>query len=120
MHRNTIRDWLIKYETKGIDGLLEIKPLGRPKGQRSLTDDVLSSLKERLEDPSGFGSYTELWSWLTETHGVSIKYHTFIREFRILETECIRGIAQTYGCVVASITGYSYIVNAMNSLIHNY
>ena len=45
VHRNTIRDWLTKYETYGIDGLLEIKPLGQPKGQRSLTDDVLLSLK---------------------------------------------------------------------------
>ncbi len=79
VHRNTIRDWLIKYETNGIDGLLEIKPLGQPKGQRSLTDDVLSSLKQRLEDPSGFGRYIELKSWLTETHGVSIEYHTLYR-----------------------------------------
>jgi transposase len=79
VHRNTIGDWLTKYETNGIDGLLEIKPLGQPKGQRSLADDVLSSLKQRLEDPSGFGSYIELKSWLTETHGVSIKYHTLYR-----------------------------------------
>ena len=79
VHRNTIRDWLTKYEANGIDGLLKIKPLGQPEGQRSLTDDVLSSLKQRLEDPSGFGSYIELKSWLTETHEVSIKYHTLYR-----------------------------------------
>jgi len=41
VHRNTIGDWLTKYEltkyeTNSIDGLLEIKPLGQPKGQRSL------------------------------------------------------------------------------------
>lgn len=82
VHRNTVRDWLVKYETNGIDGLLEIKPLGQPKGQRSLTDDVLSSLKQRLEDPSGFGSYVELKSWLTETHRVSIEYHTLYRIVR--------------------------------------
>jgi transposase len=79
VHRNTIKDWLIKYETNGIDGLLEVKPLGQPKGQRSLTNNVLSSLKQRLDDPSGFGSYIELKSWLTETHEVSIKYHTLYR-----------------------------------------
>ena len=82
LHRNTIRSWLTKYETNGIDGLLEIKPLGQPKGQRSLTDDVFSSLKQRLEDPSGSGSYVELVSWLKETHGVSIKYNTLYRIVR--------------------------------------
>src|SRR4030066_2071701 len=46
VHRNTIRDWLTKYGTNGIGGLVKVKPLGQPKGQHSLTDDVLSSLKQ--------------------------------------------------------------------------
>ncbi|MGB9597031.1 MAG: hypothetical protein ACPL7B_12185 [Candidatus Poribacteria bacterium] len=41
-------------------------------GQVRTRDDVLSSLKQRLEDTSGFGSYIEIKSWLAETHRVSI------------------------------------------------
>ena len=82
VHRNTIGDWLNTYESDGLAALLEIKSPGAPSGQRSLSNDVLAALNERLEDTSGFGSYVELQTWLKETHDVSIKYNTLHRIVR--------------------------------------
>jgi len=69
VHRNTIRDWLIKYES---DGLTALPPLSRgspgaPSGQRSLPKDVLTALSERLKDTAGFDSYVQLQTWLATT-----------------------------------------------------
>lgn len=82
VHRNTIGDWLNIYESDDLAALLEIKSPGAPSGQRSLPQEVLAALSERLKDTSGFGSYIELQSWLKETHGVSIKYKTLHRIVR--------------------------------------
>ncbi len=76
VHRNTIRDWLIKYESGGLTALFQMKSPGAPSGQRSLPQEVLAALSERLEDTAGFGSYVELQTWLTRTHGISIRYRT--------------------------------------------
>jgi transposase len=82
VHRNTIGDWLNIYESDDLATLLEIKSPGAPSGQRSLPQEVLAALSERLKDTSGFGSYIELQSWLKETHDVSIKYKTLHRIVR--------------------------------------
>lgn len=82
VHRNTIRDWLSKYETGGFDALFQIKTPGAPPGQRSLPENVLAALCERLEGNTGFGSYIEIQTWLKETHNVSIKYTTLHRIVR--------------------------------------
>ena len=82
VHRNTIGDWLAKYESGGLTALLQIKSPGAPSGQRSLPKNVLAALFERLKDTSGFGSYVELQTWLKETHDVSIRYKTLRRIVR--------------------------------------
>jgi len=82
VHRNTIRDWLTKYESGGLDALVQMKSPGAPSGQRSLPESVLGTLKERLAETTGFGSYVELQNWLKETHGVSIRYKTLHRIVR--------------------------------------
>jgi transposase len=82
VHRNTIGDWLNIYESDDLAALLEIKSPGAPSGQRSLPQEVLAALSERLKDTSGFGSYIELQSWLKETHDVIIKYKTLHRIVR--------------------------------------
>lgn len=76
VHRNTIRDWLIKYESGSLTVLLQMKSPGAPSGQRSLPQEVLAALSERLEDTAGFGSYVDLQTWLAKIHGVSIRYRT--------------------------------------------
>jgi len=82
VHRNTIRDWLNTYESDGLTALLQIKSPGAPSGQRSLPENLLAALNERLKDTSGFGSYIELQKWLRETHNASIGYKTLHRIVR--------------------------------------
>ena len=43
VHRNTIRDWLSKYEPGGLDALVQIKSPGAPSGQRSLPERILAA-----------------------------------------------------------------------------
>jgi len=82
MHRNTIRDWLSKYESGGFDALAQIKTPGAPSGQRSLPEEILAVLNQHLAKVTGFGSYVELQRWLKETHNFSIKYKTLHRIVR--------------------------------------
>ena len=82
VHRNTIRDWLSKYEYGGLDALVQIKSPGAPSGQRSLPEGILAAVKERLAKVTGFGSYVQLQRWLKETHNFSIKYKTLHRIVR--------------------------------------
>jgi len=56
-HRHTIRGWLDRYESEGLSGLLKLKTSSNR--QPSLTKNELNELKQRLDDPVGFGSYTE-------------------------------------------------------------
>jgi len=82
VHRNTIRDWLNKYESGGFTALLLMKSPGAPSGQRSLPDSVLADLSKCLEDSTGFGSYVQLQSWLKENHNINIRYNTLHRIVR--------------------------------------
>ena len=82
VHRNTISDWLSKYESGGIDALVQIQSPGAPSGQRSLPESILAAVKERLATVTGFGSYVQLQRWLAETHNFSIKYTTLHRIVR--------------------------------------
>ncbi len=82
VHRNTIREWLSKYESGGLDALVQIKTPGAPSGQRSLPERILAALKECLSKVTGFGSYVELQRWLKKTHDFSIKYTTLHRIVR--------------------------------------
>lgn len=76
VHRNTIGNWLSIYQSGGFDELLKIKTSGPPPGQHSLPENILSALKERLEEPSGFSSYIEIHTWLEKNYGIKIKYRT--------------------------------------------
>jgi transposase len=82
VHRNTIRDWLGKYEKGGLDALIQIKSPGAPPGQRSFPAEVLASLKKRLSESTGFVSYVQLQTWLKETYDFFIKYKTLHRIIR--------------------------------------
>jgi putative transposase len=82
VHRNTIRDWLSKYETGGLGALVQIKSPGAPPGQRSLSDEVLAFLKKRLAESTGFASYVQIQRWLEGTYDFFIKYKTLHRIIR--------------------------------------
>ncbi len=72
--RNTVGRWLALYEAGGVAALLNIYV---PPGKRpSLAPEVLASIEEALQRPTGFGSYEELRQWVEHTHHVQVKYKT--------------------------------------------
>lgn len=75
MHRNWVGKWLGRYEKEGIEAFIKPSESG-PREQRSLPQEVLEALVERLNDIKGYGSYTILQTWLVEEYGISIKYNT--------------------------------------------
>jgi transposase len=76
VHRNTIADWLGRYEDGGLETLCEIGEPGPDPGQQSIPGDVMQKLKQRLAEPEGFGSYKEIQQWLAEEQGVELCYST--------------------------------------------
>jgi transposase len=76
VHRHTIADWLQLYEEGGIEKIQEIEDPGPDPGQQSIPSDVMDELEDRLSEPEGFGSYTEIQQWLAQEHGVEICYST--------------------------------------------
>ncbi len=72
--RNTLGRWLALYETGGMAALLTVYV---PPGKRpSLAPEVLVSIEQRLQQPTGFSSYEELRQWVEQTHQVRVKYKT--------------------------------------------
>ncbi len=72
--RNTVGRWLALYEAGGMAALLTRYV---PPGKRlSLSPEVLASIEQRLQHPTGFGSYEELRQWVEQTHQVRVKYKT--------------------------------------------
>lgn len=72
--RNTVGQWLARYETGGLPALLDIYiPPGKPV---SLAPDVLASIEHALRQPTGFASYEALRQWVEHTQHVRVKYKT--------------------------------------------
>jgi len=61
---------------RGLQKIQEIENPGPEPGQQSIPSDVMETLKERLAEPEGFGSYTDIHCWLAEEHGVELCYST--------------------------------------------
>lgn len=80
--RNTIGRWLSQYEQGGIDQLLNKQSPGCPKGQRTLAEEVYSSLNEKLKESSGFASYIDIQSWVKQEHGMEVSYSTLYKIIR--------------------------------------
>jgi transposase len=76
VHRNTVGRWLRSYEVGGIDKLLEIKSTGPRGGQRTIDEEALEALKERLAQSRGFSGYRGIQLWLREHYGLDINYVT--------------------------------------------
>jgi transposase len=75
VHRNTIRNWLDRYVAGGLEALLgTAAPSPRPE-QKTLSEAVLSALKQRLAE-GGFSSYTAVQQWLQQDFGLSVPYRT--------------------------------------------
>ncbi|MCS4057947.1 transposase [Salinibacter ruber] len=76
VHRNTIANWLGRYEEGGTGKLCEIQEPGPDPGQQSIPSEAMKALKRRLSEPEGFGSYKEIQRWLAEEQDVDLCYST--------------------------------------------
>jgi len=53
VHRNTIANWLGRYEEGGVEKLCEIQEPGPDPGQQSIPPEAMKALKRRLSEPEG-------------------------------------------------------------------
>lgn len=74
-HRGSVQEWLSQYHEGGLERFLSIgHSPGRP---RVIPAWAVTSLKKRLDDAEGgFGSYTQVQQWLSETLNVEAEYAT--------------------------------------------
>lgn len=74
-HRGSVQEWLSQYHKGGLEQFLSIgHSPGRP---RVIPAWAVASLKKRLDDAEGgFGSYTQVQQWLSETLNVEAEYAT--------------------------------------------
>jgi transposase len=74
-HRGSVQEWLSQYRSGGLEKFLHIgQSTGRP---RAIPGWAVTSLKKRLDDPEGgFGSYTQVQQWLSETLNIEAEYGT--------------------------------------------
>ena len=81
VHRNSVGDWLGKYEKGGLSGMLDIGKRGAKRRTRVLSTAALGALKARL-DAEGFDSYTQVREWLGSEFGADLRYSTLHRIVR--------------------------------------
>lgn len=74
-HRGSVQEWLSQYRSGGLEQFLRIgQSTGRP---RVIPEWAVASLKQRLDEPEGgFGSYTQVQQWLSETLNIEAEYAT--------------------------------------------
>ena len=61
---------------------MTIEEPGAKPGQKTLPQEVIDSLKQRLKAESGFSSYGEIQTWLLQTHRLAVNYKTVYRIVR--------------------------------------
>lgn len=81
VHRNSVGDWLAKYEKGGVKAMLDIGTPGAKPGIRSLSVPALRTLKDRL-DGEGFESYKQIQEWLKREFDLDLPYPTVHRIVR--------------------------------------
>ena len=62
MDRQTLRDWVHRFNERGPEGLINIKPLGRPSKLSSEQKEELRRLVEAGPDAAGRWSALALWT----------------------------------------------------------
>ena len=72
--RNTIKRWLDIYQDGGLDRLLTLGQVGKPRGQRTLAEPIYQALHKRLDEPEGFASFLQVQRWLYDEFGLEIPY----------------------------------------------
>jgi transposase len=72
--RNTIGQWLARYEKEGLPGLLDIRT--HPNRPQLTPPAIIEQLQEKLRTPQGFRSYKAIWQWLRDECKLNITYKT--------------------------------------------
>jgi transposase len=80
-HRNSVGDWLAKYEKGGLEAMLDIGSPGAKPGIRALSPPALRALQARL-DGDGFDSYKQVQEWIGREFGRDVPYPTVHRIVR--------------------------------------
>jgi len=79
VHRNSIRTWLLIYESGGLESLLRIQQ-GAPKAeQKTLPEPVFQALQERLGEGGFPDGYLEVQRWLENKFALVVPYKTIHR-----------------------------------------
>lgn len=71
---STITRWIRKYKDKGCKGLLEVKQA--PGKEAMVSGENLERLKQKLSQPQGFQSYSQIQQWLKHELGINVAYKT--------------------------------------------
>ena len=83
-----VRDWVLKFNAQGPDGLIDCKPPGQPSRLTDGHRSALAALIERGPIPAVHGvvrwRLVDLIQWLWEEHRVPISKQTLSREVRAL------------------------------------
>ena len=83
-----VRDWVLKFNAQGPDGLIDRKPPGQPSRLTDGHRSALAALIERGPIPAVHGvvrwRLVDLIQWLWEEHRVPISKQTLSREVRAL------------------------------------
>lgn len=80
-HRNSVGDWLAKYEKGGLEAMLDIGTPGAKPGIRALPASALTELKARLAS-EGFDGYKQIQEWISREFGLDVPYPTVHRIVR--------------------------------------
>ena len=79
--RRTIYNWLKTYDSKGVEGLIQVRSGGN--NTPVLSPQVKLGLQEKLSQPdTQITSYVELLEWVNQTYGQQLHYKTLYRHCR--------------------------------------
>jgi transposase len=85
-NESTVYRWLQRYKQSGMNALLEVKtPPGKPA---LIPEMVMNQLTERLRQPEGFKSYSQIQEWLTQECQIVAAYktvHNIVRNTRSMQ-----------------------------------
>lgn len=84
----TVRDWVLRFNERGPDGLIDGKAPGNPSKLNDAQRRVLKEMVERGPIPAVHGlvrwRLVDLMQWLSDEFGVSVSEPTMSREMRAL------------------------------------
>ena len=83
-----VRDWVVKFNAHGPDGLVDLKSTGRPARLNDLHRAAVAAMIESGPTPAIHGvvrwRLVDLCQWLWDEHQVSVAKQTLGRELRAM------------------------------------